>query len=59
MGALLAEANSTPVHELHHEPSRQQLMSTPVYELPGERVERELDANGKAEKSDPKSSGPS
>jgi hypothetical protein len=59
MGALLAEANSTPVHELHHESSRQQLMSTPVYELPGDRVERELDANGKAERSDPKPSGPS
>jgi hypothetical protein len=58
MGALLAEANSTPVHELHHESSRQQLMSTPVYELPGERVERELNANAKAEKQDPKPSGP-
>jgi hypothetical protein len=59
MGALLAEANSTPVHELHHESFRQQLMSTPVYELPGERVERELDANGKAEKSHPQPSGAS
>jgi hypothetical protein len=59
MGALLAEANSTPVHELHHESFRQQLMSTPVYELPGERVGRELDANGKAEKSHPQPIGAS
>jgi hypothetical protein len=49
-GAWMSEANSTPVHELHQESSRQQLMSTPVYELPGERVERELDAGVKADK---------
>lgn len=49
-GALVVEANSTPVHELHQDSPRQQLMSTPIYELPGERVERELDASLKADK---------
>lgn len=49
-GALVVEANSSPVHELHQDSPRQQLMSTPLYELPGERVERELDANLKADK---------
>jgi hypothetical protein len=50
VGALLAEANSTPLHELPPETSHQQLMSTPIYELPGEIVERELDASARAEK---------
>jgi len=50
VGGLLVEAKSTPIHELHQDSSLQQLMSTPLYELPGERVERELDANVKAEK---------
>lgn len=50
VGGLLVEANSTAIHELHQDSSLQQLMSTPIYELPGERVERELDANVKAEK---------
>lgn len=49
-GALVVEANSTPVHELHQDSPRQQLMSAPIYELPGERVERELDASLKADK---------
>lgn len=56
IGCLMAEANSTPVHEMHHESSRQQLMSTPIYELPGERVERELDASARAGKPGLKSS---
>jgi hypothetical protein len=50
IGAPVAEAYSTQVHELHQDLPRQQLMSTPIYELPGERVERELDASVKAEK---------
>lgn len=50
-GVLAVEASSTPVHELHQDSPRQQLMSTPIYELPGERVERELDASVKADKS--------
>ena len=41
--ARIAEANSVPIHELHQDPLRQQLMSTPVYELPGATVEQELD----------------
>lgn len=58
VGSLLAEANSTPVHELHQESPRQQLMSTPIYEMPGDMVERELDASARAEKSGVKSEGP-
>jgi hypothetical protein len=49
-GTWAAEASSTPVHELHQDSPRQQLMSTPIYELPGERVERELEASVKADK---------
>lgn len=49
-GTWAAEASSTPVHELHQDSPRQQLMSTPIYELPGERVERELEASTKADK---------
>lgn len=56
IGCLMAEANSTRVHEMHQESSRQQLMSTPIYELPGERVERELDASARAVKPDLKPS---
>ena len=53
-GVLVAEANSSPVHELQQDSHRQQLMSTPIYELPGERVERELDASVEADKPDRK-----
>lgn len=45
MRAVIAEANSVPIHELHQDPLRQQLMSTPVYELSGSEVGRELDAD--------------
>lgn len=58
VGSLLAEANSTPVHEMHQDSPRQQLMSTPIYEMPGEMVERELDASARAEKSGLKSESP-
>lgn len=43
--ALLPEAGSTPLHELHEEQLRHQLMSNPVYELPVEREDHELDAS--------------
>jgi hypothetical protein len=56
-GPWVAEANSTPVHELPQDSPGQQLMSTPIYELPGERVERELDASVKADKPFLKPSG--
>lgn len=46
--AYLPEANSTPIHELQDGKLRHQLMSMPVYELPAERVERELDAGPRA-----------
>lgn len=51
--ALLAEASSNPVHELHQEQVPFQLMSEPVYELEAERVEGELEAKekGKGERS--------
>ena len=42
-GSRVAEASSVPIHELHHDPLRHQLMSTPIYELPGAAVEQELD----------------
>ena len=42
-GTIVAEANSVPIHELHQDSLRQQLMSTPVYELPGVAVEQELE----------------
>jgi hypothetical protein len=45
--ATVTEANSVPIHELHQDSLRQQLMSTPIYELPGAAVEQELDANRK------------
>jgi hypothetical protein len=58
-GAIVAEANSVPIHELHQDPLRQQLMSTPVYELPGAAVEQELDAGRrKASKSESESKVP-
>jgi hypothetical protein len=41
-GAIIAEANSVPIHELHQDSLRQQLMSTAIYELPGADVGREL-----------------
>lgn len=50
IGTPVAEAYSVPVHELPQDSPRQQLMSTPLYELPGEIVERELDAAAKSEK---------
>jgi hypothetical protein len=59
IGTPVAEAQSTPLHELYQDSARQQLMFTPIYELPGERVERELDANAKAEKPALKTSGES
>lgn len=54
VGPSMVEANSTPVHELHQDTTHQQLMSTPIYELPGDRVEGELDACAKAERLGPK-----
>ena len=42
-GTVVAEANSDPIHELHQDPLQHQLMSTPIYELPGAAVEQELD----------------
>jgi hypothetical protein len=42
-GTRVAEASSAPIHELHQDPLRHQLMSTAVYELPGVAVEQELD----------------
>lgn len=47
---LLTEADSGQVHELHQEQMPHQLMSTQVYELPAEMVERELDAGPKPRK---------
>lgn len=49
--ALLPEAGSTPVHELHEDQLHHQLMSNPVYELPVERENHELDASPKPEAS--------
>jgi hypothetical protein len=42
-GTRVAEASSVPIHELHQDPLRHQLMSTAIYELPGAAVEQELD----------------
>jgi hypothetical protein len=42
-GTIVAEASSVAIHELHQDSLRQQLMSTPVYELPGVAVEQELE----------------
>jgi hypothetical protein len=42
-GTRVAEASSVPIHELHQEPLRQQLMSTAIYELSGTAIEQELD----------------
>jgi hypothetical protein len=43
--ALLPEAASTPLHELHEDQLRHQLMSNPVYELLAEREDQELEAS--------------
>ena len=40
---MAVEANSVPIHELYQDPPRQQLMSTPIYELSGAGVEQELE----------------
>jgi hypothetical protein len=42
-GTRVAEASSAPIHELHQDSVRHQLMSTAIYELPGAAVEQELD----------------
>lgn len=42
-GTRVAEASSAPIHELHQDQVRHQLMSTAIYELPGVAVEQELD----------------
>jgi hypothetical protein len=45
MSTMPAEAHSVQIHELHQDSPRHQLMSTPVYELPGATVGQELDAS--------------
>lgn len=45
MSTMPAEAHSVPIHEMHQDSPRHQLMSTPVYELPGATVGQELDAS--------------
>jgi hypothetical protein len=48
-GTVVAEASSVPIHELHQDPVRHQLMSTAIYELSGSEVGKELDTGlGKA-----------
>lgn len=44
------EANSNPVHELPQDQLTHQLMSKTIYELPGDRVERELEANAETQR---------
>jgi hypothetical protein len=45
MSTMPAEAHSVQIHELHQDSPRHQLMSTPIYELPGATVGQELDAD--------------